>query len=133
LPETKDQEPPTTQTTRWLPVVVYMIAIFVESSIQHPPSPPGPITDKHVHALIYVGLCALIVRALAGRWRARVTTAVATLAIALTTLYGVTDELHQHFVPTRSMDAGDLAADAVGALLAATALWTAARRRARRV
>ena len=110
-----------------------MVAIFIESSIQHPPSPPGPFTDKHLHAAMYAGLCALIVRAFAGGWRARVTAGVATLAIAISTLYGVTDELHQHFVPTRAMDAGDLAADAVGALRAATALWVAARRRARRV
>ena len=117
----------------WGPVVLYMTAIFIESSIQHPPSPPGPITDKHVHAAIYGGLCAFIVRALAGGWRAQVTLGAVALAIVLTTLYGASDELHQHFVPTRAMDAADLAADAVGAVLVAAALWLAARRRARRV
>ena len=110
-----------------------MVAIFIESSLQHPPSPPGPLTDKHIHALMYAGLCALIVRALAGGWRAPLTLGGALLATVLATLYGASDEWHQHFVPTRTMDAADLAADAIGAALAASALWIAARRRGRRV
>jgi len=117
----------------WLPVLLYMVAIFVESSIQHPPSPPGPLTDKHVHALMYAGLCALLVRALAGGWRAPVTLGVAAFATMLATIYGASDEWHQHFVPTRTMDAADLAADAIGAALVAVVLWIAAMRRGRRV
>jgi VanZ family protein len=117
----------------WAPVILYMAAIFIESSIQHPPSPPGPLTDKHVHALMYGGLSALVVRALAGGWRAPVTLAVAILATLIAALYGASDEWHQHFVPTRMMDAADLAADASGAALVAAALWIAANRRGRRV
>ena len=51
----------------------------------------------------------------------------------LATIYGASDEWHQHFVPTRTMDAADLAADAIGAALVAAALWIAAMRRGRRV
>jgi VanZ family protein len=38
-----------------------------------------------------------------------------SLAIAVGTAYGASDEWHQSFVPNRSSDSGDLAADAVGA------------------
>jgi len=117
----------------WLPVVLYMAAIFVESSIEQPPSPPGPFTDKHVHALMYGVLCALVVRALAGGWLAPMTLGTAALAVAIATLYGVSDEVHQHFVPSRMMDAADVVADATGAVLAALALGIAARRRMRKV
>jgi VanZ family protein len=117
----------------WLPVVLCVTAIFVESSIQQPPSPPGPFTDKDVHALMYGVLCALVVRALAGGWLAPMTLGIATLAVAITTLYGVSDEVHQRFVPSRTMDAADVAADATGAVLAAAALAIASRRRRRKV
>jgi len=43
------------------------------------------------------------------------------VAIALTSLYGLSDELHQHYAG-RSATLGDAAADAVGAV-AAAALW----------
>jgi len=110
-----------------------MAAIFIESSIEQPPSPPGPLSDKDVHALMYGVLCAFIVRALAGSWLAPVTLGTATLAVAITTLYGVSDEFHQRFVPSRTMDAADVVADATGAVLAALALAVAARRRGRKV
>jgi VanZ family protein len=50
------------------------------------------------------------------------------LALALATLYGVTDEVHQGFVPGRDPDPLDLLVDAVGA---GTALTLIALRHAR--
>jgi VanZ family protein len=44
-------------------------------------------------------------------------------AILIAILYGVTDEIHQRFVPPRQMDPMDLGADALGATLAAGALY----------
>lgn len=53
-------------------------------------------------------------------------------AVTLSILYGVSDEYHQRFVPTREPDAADLAADAAGAVLAMVLWRLTARRRGRR-
>ena len=41
------------------------------------------------------------------------------LAIMLTTLWGITDEIHQAYVPGRNSDVQDVLADALGAVLGA--------------
>lgn len=53
------------------------------------------------------------------------------LAVALASIYGAVDELHQAFVPGRSADAADWLADTLGAALAVLALrwWTGRRAR----
>ncbi len=109
----------------WAPVLGYMALIFVASSISHPPEFPGsvPGADKYVHVLMYAGLTALFVRARAGGWMRPVSMTVAASAVLFSTAYGLTDEIHQHFVPPRQMDALDLVADAGGAALAGVAMY----------
>jgi VanZ family protein len=123
--------PGATRLSLWLPVALNAALIFGLSSIHRLPMPPGPNGDKWAHALMYGCFCTLVMRALASaRWTG-VTIGAAVGAAGLTVLYGATDELHQHFVPGRSMDAADLVADAIGALLAASLLfaWAIIRRR----
>jgi VanZ family protein len=99
-----------------------MALIFVLSSIHSPPQLPSAIGDKGAHAMLYSGLAALIVRALAGGWRP-FAGGIAVAAVLFSTLYGVSDELHQLFVPTRTADLNDLAADAVGSAVAVAVLY----------
>ena len=107
----------------WGPVAAYMAAIFVLSSMSSVPDLPGGLSDKTAHTLVYSGLGALVVRALArGRWSA-VRPVVLAAAVLAATLYGVTDEFHQRYVPGRESDLRDVAADAIGAGAAAAALW----------
>lgn len=103
----------------WAPVVAYMALIFALSSVSEPPEPPGAVSDKGLHFILYAGLAALVVRALAGGWRRPVSLGVVGLAIAISSVYGASDELHQHFVPPRQMEALDLLADTIGASVAA--------------
>jgi VanZ family protein len=110
-----------------MPVVVYMAFIFGLSSIPRPPDLPGEMSDKTGHMALYFGLSVLLVRALAGGWWARVTPWAACLAVVIATAYGVTDEVHQSFVPPRQTDAWDLAADATGASLAALGAYAVSR------
>lgn len=111
----------------WLPVVLYMAGIFALSSISSPPGLVGGV-DKPLHVLLYSGLAAVLVRALSNRWR-HVTLRVVMAAIVVATLYGVTDEWHQRFVPPREVEAFDVVADAFGAALAAFALYGLFRKR----
>jgi VanZ family protein len=103
-----------------------MAMLFFFSSLSHVPSPPGILgflTDKDEHFVFYGGLAALTVRALAkGQWRS-VTLAAACGAALVSSAYGVTDEFHQRFVPGREYDVLDMAADAIGSVAAAGALW----------
>jgi len=117
----------TRRLSLWAPVALYMMFIFWLSSISRPPDLPSGISDKAAHLLLYSGLGALLVRARAGGWRRPVTIGIAAAAIVMATLYGITDEVHQHFVPPREAEARDILADALGASLAAGALYTWSR------
>jgi VanZ family protein len=111
----------------WGPVVAYAAIIFTLSSISQLPSLPEVVSDKGVHGGLYAGFALVILRALArGRWE-RVRFLTAFLAVVLAVLYGVSDEVHQSFVPGRTADAADVAADASGATLAAGVAWLIAR------
>jgi VanZ family protein len=90
-----------------------MGAIFYASSLSDPPLPAN--TDKPLHWLAYLGLAIVVVRALAGGLPRRITARVALTAVLVTVMYGVTDEVHQLYVPGRSAELLDLAADAAGA------------------
>lgn len=113
----------------WGPVLVYMAAIFVASSVENPPVPSN-VPDVDLHAAAYFGLMLLVVRALARGTRAGVTLRVLVLAFLITVAYGATDEWHQMYVPTRHAEWRDLGADAIGAAVAAIAAkaWSIIRR-----
>jgi VanZ family protein len=121
----------------WGPAWAMMGLIFGLSSMSQLPRVPGVFEDDGVtHAVAYGVLAALLLRGLAGaRWH-RVRVDVAWLAVLLATLYGVTDEVHQRFVPGRTAELSDLIADAVGGAAAAGLslvwAWQLARRASRR-
>jgi VanZ like protein len=115
----------------WLPVVLYMAFIFGLSSISETPDLPGG-SDKGLHAVLYAGLGALLVRALAGGLRQRITLATVLIATLVGGLYGISDEFHQYFVPPRQVEALDVVADTIGAAAAAFALFGWSRRRGRK-
>ena len=107
-----------------------MAIIFIVSSIPDLGALPGGVTDKSGHSIGYAILAALLLRALAGgRWSG-VTWGRALLAIVVATLYGVSDEWHQSFVPGRSPDVLDVVADMTGAMAAVALIGAAAAGRA---
>ena len=117
----------------WLPVALDAGLIFYLSSIPQLATPPGPFSDKHFHFGSYALLATLLVRALASARLRNINARVAIAAVLLATLYGVTDEIHQIFVPGRTAALDDLAADALGAATAAVLLlaWAIIRRQRR--
>jgi VanZ family protein len=96
-----------------------MAAIFVQSSFELPaPSRGLPLhADKLIHVVEYAILGWLVRRAIAVGLDLPATPW--WIAGALAALYGCTDELHQLFVPGRSGDGADAAADLLGGLLGA--------------
>ena len=103
----------------WAPVVVLMAAIFFASSLSDPGLPPGGLSDKGAHVLAYAALGAALIRALASGRARSMTVMRMLIAAGLATAYGMTDELHQSFVPSRTPELLDLGADAAGGLLGA--------------
>lgn len=106
----------------WGPVVVYMAAIFFVSSLHNPPLPAG-VSDKPAHALGYLGLGLVIARAVAGGLPPRITLQQAAMGLVVASLYAITDEVHQHFVPGRTADVADWYADSIGSAVALCACW----------
>jgi VanZ family protein len=99
----------------WLPVVLWAALIFTFSSIPDLGTGLGgwdTVLRKLAHTVEYAVLGALLLRAVAN----------VPLAVALGTLYAVTDEIHQAFVPGRLGSPVDVAIDAVG-VLCGVALW----------
>lgn len=102
----------------WGPVVVCMGAIFALSSCPSLPKPPGICGfDKFQHFSAYGCLAFLTARAIRGNMRDWNLSRVASLAVVIAAIYGITDEFHQRFVPNRSCDVFDWTADVTGAIL----------------
>jgi VanZ family protein len=97
---------------RWAPALLWAAAIFFLSSrtvLVEMPSLLG--WDKLQHCVAYAAGGAAIAYGLnapAHRF--------AWTAALLGSLYGVSDEIHQYFVPSRSSDWRDWVADTVGVL-----------------
>ncbi len=106
----------------WLPVIVWCGLIFFQSAFPPPEQVPRwPHFDKLLHFGAYGLLAALICRALntAALFHGKPVRLI-TCGIVLTTLYGLSDEWHQSFVPGRSAELADLLADFAGALVGST-------------
>ena len=108
----------------WVPVGLYAGAIFYFSAQSHPEDQlPSflfkQISDKVLHAVAYgilSLLCDLAFRRAAGPAAAR---QAVVLAIVTASLYGITDEVHQSFVPLRDSSWLDWLADTIGAAVGA--------------
>ena len=138
----------------WIPVVAWMILIFVASADSDsgprgsrilgplirwlmPDISPAALerailtARKGVHFMTFGILGGLLWRALAaahpGRWRAR----TALLAVGVTALYAVSDEYHQSLVPSRVASALDVGIDTAGAAFVVAGLWVSGRWRGR--
>ncbi|BCA54442.1 hypothetical protein W02_15820 [Nitrospira sp. KM1] len=108
----------------WAPLIVYAGVIFYLSSQSHPEEQLPDfmfkqLSDKVLHFVEYAILAVLAYRAL--RWAAGPAAAsrAVTLAIVAASAYGITDEIHQSFVPLREVSVVDWIADTFGAAIGA--------------
>jgi len=101
-------------------LISYCLFIFILSSIpgEELPKVDFEFSDKFVHFIIYGILLILFFYSLKNQTKSITLQKYALeFALLFTVLYGATDELHQYFVPKRSCEILDWAADATGALM----------------
>ena len=108
----------------WLPVALYAGMIFFLSAQSHPDEHlPSfllkDVSDKVLHAVEYAVLGGLCYRAFRWGMSGQVASQALLFAIVTASLYGMTDEGHQFFVPFRESDWQDWLADTTGAVIGA--------------
>jgi VanZ family protein len=103
-----------------LPVVAVCIFIFWQSSFPSLNSQPlFPLDDKVMHIGAYAFLAFLAARNLKQEKPFFSQTKLMVFAILFAALYGLSDEIHQAFVPARTASFWDFAADTIGSILGA--------------
>ena len=101
----------------WSITVSYMILIFILSSISHLPQPSRePYLPVIEHIMEYAILSVLLFSALLST-RKYDMKEILILAVIVTVLYGLSDEIHQLYVPGRVSSLDDFIADTLGALV----------------
>jgi VanZ family protein len=111
----------------WLAAGLYALAIFLLAGqsyplgIKHMPF----LVDKVIHVLVYGAFSVVLFAALRHSRPRTPSLVLASVAAVIAVLYGLSDEYHQSFIPFRRTDAYDLAANAVGAVVAqGLVLWS---------
>jgi VanZ family protein len=104
----------------WVPTIGYCLLIFVLSSISkgvYMPSPFG--VDKVAHFVEY-GVLGFLLARLIGNLQSTFSKGFLLVSVViLAMLYGISDEVHQAFVPGRNASPWDVAADSLGGLMGA--------------
>ena len=104
--------------TYWLPIIIYCLLIFIQSSFPYPERLPKLSNmDKVANFIEYTVLGALFLRAfrtLQFKYKNRL---LIVLSIIASIVYGLSDELHQYYIPYRNASFMDFAADTAGSIL----------------
>ena len=101
-----------------LPVIALAIAIFILSSIPqlNPPDLGFEIQDKFYHFVFYAVFGYLMARSFfLLKFSQTFHRYYLVLAIVFSAVYGLSDEIHQYYVPGRFCSLGDFIADGLGA------------------
>ena len=103
--------------TTVLPLLLYCALIFTLSSMSQPPAPDYGFgwSDKLNHAGAYAIMQILAIRASRHVFPDRPAGWRMAAALLFTSFFGLTDEIHQWYVPGRSCDLADWVADFAGA------------------
>jgi VanZ family protein len=100
-------------------LIIFLLVIFIQSSIPGDELPEFEyaLSDKIIHSVIYAVLFILFFYSLKNQNKSiKLRLFAAEYSLLFTALYGVTDEIHQYFVPNRHSDFFDWLADILGAI-----------------
>ncbi len=101
----------------WLPPIVYCLAIFIQSSFPGPGRMPDVrFFDKLLHFVAYALLGILFYRAYETLPLKDNHKLLIFISISSATLYGISDEIHQYFIPSRHADMVDVVANTLGSI-----------------
>ena len=110
----------------WFPIIIYCLLIYLQSSRPAPENVSEiPNIDKILHVIAYGLLGALFLRAFRTLNIRRKPILILILSMTLSTLYGISDEFHQAFVPGRCGNARGFLFDFIG--IATMATWLSIR------
>jgi len=112
----------------WLPAIAYACLIFYVSSTPSQKLPNIGVDMSLLHVPEFLVLSYLIFRAFSMEIRASpmekiIYWQIFVLAIIVSTLYGVTDEIHQLFVSGRQFSFFDMAFNFIGSSLILFKVW----------
>jgi len=96
----------------WLITIGYMGTIFYLSSMTLALQELPSNSDKVIHMIIYIPLAFLLYLSFK---RSGFKKYLFAFSLVMAGLYGITDEIHQSFVPGRDADVSDAVADFIGA------------------
>ena len=122
-------------TYYWLPLIAYCVFVYIQSSYPAPESLPSfDFSDKLYHFAGYALMGILFYRAYHTLPLKNNTSMLILLSMISAALYGISDEIHQSFVPYRDGNLLDAVADALGGVggVYFYYLWTTAINNRRR-
>ncbi len=104
-------------TYYWLPLIAYCVFIYIQSSYPSPQRLPSfEFSDKLLHFGAYAVMGVLFYRAYQTLPFKNNFQLVVLFSMISASLYGVSDEIHQSFVPYRDGSFWDVIADVLGAV-----------------
>ena len=104
-------------TYYWLPLIAYCVFIYFQSSYPSPEDLPSfQFSDKMLHFMAYAVMGILFYRAYRTLPIKNEVQWIVLLSMISASLYGVSDEIHQSFVPSRDGSFLDVVADVLGAV-----------------
>jgi len=100
----------------WLPLILYCLFIYIQSDHPSPEQIPSfPLVDKVLHFIAYGLMGILFYRAYQTLRIKNNIQMLMVLSVVSASLYGISDEIHQSFVPFREAEVADVIADIIGA------------------
>jgi VanZ family protein len=118
-------------TYYWLPLIAYCIFIYIQSSHPSPEIVPTfEFSDKLLHFAAYAIMGVLFYRAFQTLSLRNNIQLLVLLSMVCASVYGISDEIHQAFVPYRNGSLSDVIADVLGAVCGVYLYhrWVMARR-----
>jgi len=102
----------------WLPLILYCLFIYIQSAHPSPEQIPSiPFIDKVLHCAAYGIMGILFYRACQTLRIKDNIHMLILISVVSASLYGISDEIHQSFVPFREAEVADVIADMLGAAI----------------